>query len=344
MNAVCLLRPLLTPAAQKEPSARFDRVSIRSIIEDAFVDYESQRAGLSREASAGGRVMVNLAALTIGLSRALLRRGISEDEARSPSARTTSKIYSETAAAPTALSRLGTRSPRSRVKRAKALFRRFLFSQPFYVMVDVDGGNDVVAFEVHRCPVVEYLRAHDLGDLRAESWCDLDLGLAKRWGSTLERTATLLFLSLFMPMWSRGALNEDFAAHGGHSCGIGGHVRHAGAPSAEDGRAPRPIGDSVEPSVLDVRGWEATLVELLMVVDSVDDALTRLKAVLGPSREPCSVHFARSETTTNAPSTSAHTEEDSEPEMESCPRCGNASLSATSLARDGKSPPKGRST
>lgn len=84
--------------------------------------------------------------------------------------------------------------------------------------------------------------------------------------------------------------------------------------------------------------------DLLMVVDSVDDALTRLKTVLDPSGEPCSVHFARSETTTNAPSTSAHTEEDSEPEMESCPRCGNASLSATSLARDGKSPPKGRST
>lgn len=191
MNAVHLLRPLLTPAAQGELSARFDRVSIRSILEDAFADYESQRASLPREASAGGRVMVNLAALTIGLYRALLSRGISEDEARSLTARITSKIYSKMAAAPTVLSRLGTRSPRSRVKRATDLFRRFPFSQPSYDMVDVDEGNDVVAFDVHRCPVAEYFRAHDLGDLCAESWCNLDFGLAERWGSTLERTATL---------------------------------------------------------------------------------------------------------------------------------------------------------
>ncbi len=74
----------------------------------------------------------------------------------------------------------------------------------------------------------------------------------------------VLFLCLFMPMWSRGARDEDSAAHGGHSCGMGGHVRHDGAASADDVKALRAIGDAVDPAVMDIRGWEVAQAGLVL--------------------------------------------------------------------------------
>jgi ubiquinone biosynthesis protein len=135
--------------------------------------------------------MVHLAALTIGLYRALLGRGIAEAEARSLTAGVTSRVYEKMAALPTALSRVGARSPHDRVKRATDLFRRFPFSAPSYDMVDVEGGSDVVAFDVRRCPVAEHFRAQGLGELCVESWCNLDFPLAEKWGARLERSQTI---------------------------------------------------------------------------------------------------------------------------------------------------------
>lgn len=156
-----------------------------------FADYETQRPGLPREASLGGRLMVHLAALTIGLYRALLTRGNAEDEARSLTARVTARAYEKMSSIPTTLSRLGARSARDRVQRATGLFRRFPFSPPAYQMVDVESAADVVAFDVRRCPVAELFRARGLAELCLEAWCNLDFALAESWGARLERRTTL---------------------------------------------------------------------------------------------------------------------------------------------------------
>lgn len=191
MNAIRVLRPILAPAVRSEVGARFDRGEIRAILDDAFADYEAQRPGLASEPSTGGRIMVRLAALTIGLHRALTRRGVKEEEARKLTARVTSRIYGQMATVPTVLSKTGGPAPHERLRRATDLFRRFPFGQPSYDMVDVDGGDDVVAFDVRRCPVAEHFRAQGLGALCVESWCNLDFPLAERWGGRLVRTTTI---------------------------------------------------------------------------------------------------------------------------------------------------------
>ena len=106
-------------------------------------------------------------------------------------ARVSGRVYDKMATVPTALSMLGTGSRWDRLRRATNLFRAFPFSPPSYQMVDVVTDDDVVAFDVHRCPVAEYFRAQDLGALCVESWCNLDYPLAQRWGSELERTQTI---------------------------------------------------------------------------------------------------------------------------------------------------------
>lgn len=186
-----MLKPILAPTVRRALAARFDRPAIRRILDDTFVNYEAQRDGLPREASAGGRMMVHFAGLTIGLYRALLVQGVTEAEARELTAAVTWRAFRRMATVPTALARMPRGSPRARVKRANDLFRRFPFSRPSYQMVDIASGPNVVAFDVQRCPVAEYFRSQGLGALCQVSWCNLDFQLAREWGIRLERPLTL---------------------------------------------------------------------------------------------------------------------------------------------------------
>lgn len=186
-----VLSPILLPVVRRELAGRLDRASLRALIRDAFAGYDELRPQLPREATVGGRLMVSLAALTIGFYRALLQRGVSEEEGRELTARVTGRVYAQMARVPTVLSRVGARSRRDRLRRATDAFRRFPFGPPSYVMVDVAADPDVVAFDVHRCPVAEVFHAQELGTLCEHSWCNLDFPLAQRWGARLERGHTL---------------------------------------------------------------------------------------------------------------------------------------------------------
>lgn len=191
MNAIRLLKPILAPPTRRELAGRFDPCEIQAILDDAFNDYDTQAPDLPREASAGGRLMVHVAALTMGFYRALLARRVPESEARSLTAGVTWRAYDKMATIPTVFSTIGASSARDRVKRATDLFRRFPFSSPSYDMVDVDAADDVVAFDVRRCPAAAYFRAHGLGELCLASWCNLDFPLATRWGAGLDRSQTI---------------------------------------------------------------------------------------------------------------------------------------------------------
>jgi ubiquinone biosynthesis protein len=58
-------------------------------------------------------------------------------------------------------------------------------------MEDVAACAEVVAFDVHRCPVADYFRREGRAPLCVPTFCDLDFPLARVWGAVLERTGTL---------------------------------------------------------------------------------------------------------------------------------------------------------
>ncbi|MCA9688548.1 MAG: L-2-amino-thiazoline-4-carboxylic acid hydrolase [Nannocystaceae bacterium] len=191
MNPMRFLKPALTPSARRGLATRFNRSEIADILDDTFAAYDEQRPQLIREPSAGGRLMVHLAALTVGLYRAITARGVCEDEARALTAAVTWRIYEKMASIPSALARVSAHTAFDFLKRATDLFRRFPFSAPSYVMEDVASNDDVVAFDVRRCPVAEHFRSQGLGELCVASWCNLDVPLAQRWGAQLERSRTI---------------------------------------------------------------------------------------------------------------------------------------------------------
>ncbi|NOY09467.1 MAG: L-2-amino-thiazoline-4-carboxylic acid hydrolase, partial [Spirochaetes bacterium] len=51
--------------------------------------------------------------------------------------------------------------------------------------------NNVVAFNVYKCPAAEFFKEHKLSELCVKSWCNLDYPLAEKWKVKLERTKTI---------------------------------------------------------------------------------------------------------------------------------------------------------
>jgi ubiquinone biosynthesis protein len=186
-----VLRPLLAPAVRRVLRSRFSRREIRVILDEAFKDYERQRPQVPHEQEVGARLMVHFAALTVGYYRSLRARNVTDEDARRLTADVTWLVYEKMAAVPWLVARLTRVTPYDRLERATQLFRRFPFRAPSYDMVDVPGGHDVVAFDVRRCPVAEYFRAHGLSQVCVDAWCNLDMPLATKWGARLERTGTL---------------------------------------------------------------------------------------------------------------------------------------------------------
>ncbi len=161
------------------------------VLDEAISAYRRERGALPHEPSVGGQLMVRLAALTSALYQALVARSVEPKEARRITATVTEVVYRRATEAPGRLARLLRRDPERRLRLAVSAMLWFPFGAPSYRMEHLDAGDDVVAFDVHRCPTADYFRDRDLGELCVESWCNLDYALAERWGARLERPMTL---------------------------------------------------------------------------------------------------------------------------------------------------------
>jgi hypothetical protein len=70
------------------------------------------------------------------------------------------------------------------------MFLRYPFNRPGYRYLDVREPRGR-GLGMLRCPVAEYLAAHEASDLTVATWCNFDFPLAQMWGGELERHGTL---------------------------------------------------------------------------------------------------------------------------------------------------------
>lgn len=183
------LRPFLCAAAEHELGARFSKEEVGRITRSALDDFAAERPALSAE-TGGARVMVHLAALSLGLYRALSAR-VEEAAARRLTASVTWRLLRSLVAIPTAVAALTAPAGADRLRRVTDLVRRYPFGPPGYQVVDVADAGCPAAFDVLRCPVADYFRTRGLADLCVELFCDLDHRLAAEWGVELARARTL---------------------------------------------------------------------------------------------------------------------------------------------------------
>jgi len=166
------------------------RPEVGRIFGRLWAHFDDLAPGIPWEPTFGSRMNVALAALTVAAYRALGEAGIPGPAAGDLIKEIAWRVYRIWALLPGAIARLVTRRPVKRLRVATGLFRRFPFNPPGYRMEDVAAAG-AVAFDVYRCPVAEYFRAHGLGELCVGTWCALDEPLAAMWGSALERQGTL---------------------------------------------------------------------------------------------------------------------------------------------------------
>lgn len=189
--AIRLLRPLFVRAMRRALQDKFPPDELKQIIQDAWRHYDDLAQNLPIEPTRGARVMVQLAAMTVGLHNALCAAGLSGEEARETTAQVTWCVYEKLAMPPWQLTRPLAKDRLARVKRVMDWFMRFPYVAPGYDMRYVNAGEDAVAFDVYRCPAAEYFIDQGLSELCVSAFCNLDFPLADRWGVTLERSQTL---------------------------------------------------------------------------------------------------------------------------------------------------------
>jgi len=186
-----LLRPMLSLAVRRVLRNRLAPEELEQVIQGAWRNYSDLAQELPAEPTLGARLMVRLAAMTIGLHNSLRQAGLTEEEALERTSQITWLVYEKLTELPWKLTALLAKNRIGRVRRVMDWSMRFPYGSPGYQMQYVQAEENTVAFDVHRCPAADYFARQGLSELCVSAFCDLDYPLADKWGVTLERSQTL---------------------------------------------------------------------------------------------------------------------------------------------------------
>ncbi len=183
--------PALGRLLRRRLEARTPAVSWRAVARGAADHYGRLAAGLPRERTVGAAMMVRLAAIMAAYHRALLDAGLAEDESTALVGELFWTVYRALSQGPRLYARLRSRDPLRQVEIAFRLTLIFPQAPPGYDIRVRESGGEVFAFDIHRCPVADYLGPLGLLEFCRGAICSSDFALADWWGLHLERPHTL---------------------------------------------------------------------------------------------------------------------------------------------------------
>ncbi len=174
--------------------SRFTRAEVSALVTQTWRSVDDLIPIVIQEPTFGSRMNVRLAGLTLAFFRSLTTAGTEREYAIELIGDICWKIYQWwghiTLFAARRLHRDVIRDQEKRVYGDGYFAMSFPFNPPGYRAhyVPTEQG---VGFDVIRCPVAEYFRAHGAPDLGVGTWCMLDYALAEMGGLRLTRTRTL---------------------------------------------------------------------------------------------------------------------------------------------------------
>ncbi|HEX6228693.1 MAG TPA: L-2-amino-thiazoline-4-carboxylic acid hydrolase [Solirubrobacterales bacterium] len=171
-------------------AGRFTRADADRLLDETWERFLGLARTRPREPTLGARQNVLLAALTVAFFRALLVRGVERTYAIELVGDAAWRIYARWGRLAVVITALPGGPPATRLRRRVNLFLRYPFGRPGYLYRDREEPRGR-AFDMVRCPIAEYMRGQDAGDLCVGTWCNLDFPLATMWGGHLEREGTL---------------------------------------------------------------------------------------------------------------------------------------------------------
>jgi ubiquinone biosynthesis protein len=179
---------------QQPEQGRFTAGEVTQYLNTAWHDFDALVPDVSKEPTIGSRLNVRLAALTLAMLHSLTVAGVERQYAIELIGDTCWQVYQYWGRVGRLIGRVFGRQPikdhARRINKDGSWPMSFPFNPPGYRAryVPTQGG---LGFDVIRCPVAEYFRAHGASDLAVGTWCMLDYPLAEMLNMRLERNRTL---------------------------------------------------------------------------------------------------------------------------------------------------------
>jgi L-2-amino-thiazoline-4-carboxylic acid hydrolase-like protein len=171
--------------------SHFDKEEIDQVLKGYWHRYLLLKPEVPRLPTVGGRIMVQLAAMSTAFYLELTSRGIDEKATTKLFYDLAWAVYEKMGRSTWNLTGLGQRSRTDRLALATRLFRKFPFNSPSYQWSDQSRPDNTVCFNCLKCPVAEYFETKNLSKFCVETWCAFDFPLAELWDGKLERTGTI---------------------------------------------------------------------------------------------------------------------------------------------------------
>ncbi len=171
---------------------KLQRENIMDISTKIWNDFKKRSINIKKKETFGADVMVKLSLLTLIIYENLIERNFNKQEAIELTSKINWIVYEKLTNRFWIFTRIFSKRPIFRVKKAMDFFINiFPYKSPGYEMEILSTENNVVVFNVHKCPAAEFFKEHNLSELCVDSWCNLDYALAEKWNVTLERDKTI---------------------------------------------------------------------------------------------------------------------------------------------------------
>jgi hypothetical protein len=194
-----ILKPVLRLVASKVWVGRqvttdaglvtLDRRDVASILAAAWRLDADLAPRLPHAGSLGNRHILRLAAMTLAFFQALQAHGVERRAAITLVSEAVWAVFRPLTDLAWLGAKLRTRRSLEQVRIMMDLSLRYPFCPPGFVF-EVTPDPEAVIVDFYRCPVADYLGAHQAADLCVGAWCQQDYRMADRWGVLLERAGT----------------------------------------------------------------------------------------------------------------------------------------------------------
>jgi hypothetical protein len=173
-------------------SGRFTPADIDRVVSQAWVEFGDLSKDLPSQPTAGSRLNIRLACLTLAFFRALIEYGVARAYAIELTADLTWSFYRKWGALRRFLRRGNPLGNFEGLSPGYVVPLPFPFNPPGYAAHWSPTPEAPIGFDVVQCPVSELFRSHNAADLCVGSWCNLDYPLGEALGLKLTREKTLV--------------------------------------------------------------------------------------------------------------------------------------------------------
>jgi hypothetical protein len=195
-----ILKPVLNHAARRvilgrrkstcSDEGRYSSRDVRRFQKLVWHNFRELLPDIPQEPTFSARVLLLSSCASLAMYRALVEQGLQQEQAISIIEDTIWQMIRGSVTVSGFAAKMLIRDPQRRLKISIRAANRYIFSRPAFSREDLPGESSV-DFDYVRCPIADYFKGYDLGEICFGAYCAQDYAIASQWSSHLERSGTL---------------------------------------------------------------------------------------------------------------------------------------------------------